>query len=58
MAGRDIDELGIDQRSGDLALLTPEVRAEDAIAEVDRVAFDPFEEGLLVVEGEGCIFYT
>ena len=58
VAGRDIDELRIDQGLGNLALLAPEVRAEEAVAEVDRVAFDPFEEGLFVVEGEGCIFYT
>jgi hypothetical protein len=58
VARRDVDKLGIDDGLGNLLLLAPEVRAEDTITEVNRVALYPFEKGLLVVDGEGCIFYN
>jgi hypothetical protein len=57
VARRDVDELRIDERPGDLLLLPPEIRLEDAVAEPDRAAFDPGEERLLVFVGECCCGY-
>lgn len=54
---RDIDELRLDQRLGDLSLLLPELGTEDTVAKPGESALDTVRQSSLVFEGEGWIAY-